>query len=286
MDTNKVIYAKDSFINPNRLRIKFQYWLPAETQIANLLIVHGIGEHCGRYKNVIDYLLPKGIACYALDLQGHGRSGGKRGHVPHFSNFARDVERLRVLTSPMYKDKPLFILGHSMGGLIVLDYLLQYPNSPITGTIFSSPAFALAVQIPPWKYKLGSLMLKVAPSFTMSNGIKSDELSNDKQVVEAYDRDELVHGRISAAMFFTMLDVMQKGQEQASSITTPLILMVGQNDHVISTEGALQLFSMFGAKDKTSHVCSDAKHELFNEINKETSLQFLWQWLETRINNN
>jgi len=283
MDTNKIIYAKDSFINPNQQRIKYQYWLPAETLLANLLIVHGIGEHCGRYKNVINYLLPRGIACYALDHQGHGRSGGKRGHVPHFSDFARDVEKLRVLTTPLYKDKPLYILGHSMGGLITLNYLLLYPQSPVAGIIFSSPAFALSVQVPSWKYKLGKLMLKIAPSFTMSNGIKSDDLSNDKQVVDSYDRDELVHGRISAAMFFTMLDVMQNGQNQATSITRPLILMVGENDHIISKEGAIRLFSLFGAKDKTSYVCADAKHELFNEINKETSLEYLWQWLEPRI---
>ncbi|HPG41040.1 MAG TPA: lysophospholipase [bacterium] len=283
MDTNKIIYAKDSFINPNQQRIKYQYWLPAETQLANLLLVHGIGEHCGRYKNVINYLLPLGIACYALDHQGHGRSGGKRGHVPHFSDFARDVEKLRVLTTPLYKDKPLYILGHSMGGLITLDYLLCYPQSPVAGIIFSSPAFALSVHVPSWKYKLGKLMLKIAPSFTMSNGIKSDELSNDKQVVDSYDRDELVHGRISAAMFFTMLDVMENGQKQATSITKPLILMVGENDHIISKEGALRLFSLFGAKDKTSYICADAKHELFNEINKEKSLEYLWQWLEPRI---
>jgi len=278
------IYRENQFTTTYGIKIYYQYWIPSNNHQANLIFVHGIGEHSGRYQNLVDYLLPKGFALFGLDIQGHGKSEGKKGHVHNFSTFAEQVEQLRTTMSELYNNKTLFLLGHSMGGLIALDYLMNYSTQNITGAIFTSPAFDISVKIPAWKLSLGKILSYLAPSVTMDNGINPDDLSHDKVVVELYKKDELVHDRISVGLFFTMLEVIKKATKKARNIRTPALLMLGEDDNLISKDGALRLFNILGSIDKKSCICHNSSHELFNEIDKSNNLHFMWKWIEPRIN--
>jgi len=279
----KHIYRENFFTTGRGVKIYYQYWLPSDNHRANLIFVHGMGEHSGRYQNIVNYLCPKGFALFGLDLQGHGKSEGKRGHVAHLSDFAGQIEQLINTTKDLRDNKDLYLYGHSMGGLIVLDYLLQYPNRELSGVIFTSPAFDIALKIPAWKMCMGKLISVLAPSVTMNNGIDPDDLSHDKIVVEKYKKDELVHDRASAGLFFSMLSTIKKANLKAPDIHTPVLLMLGDKDNIISKDGALSLFNKLGSNDKKSHICPGSSHELLNEIDKENNLDIIRQWLEPRL---
>ncbi len=281
----KHIHHEDFFTTVQGIKIYYQYWIPQKNHRANLIFVHGMGEHSGRYKNIIDYLLPKGFALFGLDIQGHGKSEGKRGHISHFSDFAAQVDQLITVTKIQQDNKELFLYGHSMGGLIVFDYLTKYSNHDLGGVIFTSPAFDISIKIPGWKLFLGKIISYLAPSVTMNNGINPDELSHDKVVVEMYEKDELVHDRTSAGLFFAMLKVIKEAKSKAGNIHTPVLLMLGDNDKIISKEGAMSLFNILGSKDKKLFICPDSSHELLNEIEKTKNLNLIWQWIEPRLNN-
>ncbi len=280
----KHIYRENHFTTKRGIKIYYQYWIPSDNHRANLIFVHGMGEHSGRYQNIVDYLLPKGFALFGLDIQGHGKSEGKRGHISHFSLFAGQVEQLITTTKVQQDNKALFLYGHSMGGLIVLDYLMKYSNQNLNGVIFTSPAFEISIKIPAWKLFLGKIISYLAPSVTMNNGINPNELSHDKVVVEMYEKDELVHDRTSAGLFFSMQSVIKKAKSQARDIQTPALLMLGDNDKIISKDGAMSLFNILGSKDKKLYICPNSSHELLNEIDKSNNLRIIWQWIEPRLN--
>ena len=275
-------HKEDFFTNNNGKRIYFQCWLPSEQHRGNILLAHGIGEHSGRYQNFAEFFTENGFAVLALDLQGHGKSAGKRGHIPQFHDFVDDLEKLRTETLQDQKDKPSFVLGHSMGGLIAFLYLLRYQEN-VKGAIFSSPALALKMKIPKWKTILGKIMAKIAPSITMSNEINADFLSHDKSVVTSYKKDELVHDQVSAGLFSSMMEAMALCSKRGNKITVPALLLLGENDVLIGKEGAQEIFNLISSENKETVIIEGAYHEIFNEIDKLKVYKIVLNWLSANI---
>ena len=125
MSQHTANYSSGYLENKQHLKIYYQYWIPQKNHDANILLVHGIGEHSSRYTNLVQVLLDLNIAVFACDLQGHGKSEGQRGYVEHFTQFCSDLELLQTHTLELQNKKPVFILGHSMGGLVSLTYLIK-----------------------------------------------------------------------------------------------------------------------------------------------------------------
>ncbi len=276
-------HTTGEFVNQDGINIFYQYWLPETEHIGNLIIAHGIGEHSGRYRNILDLVLPKGMAVYALDHQGHGKSGGKRGHVKHFHNYARDMKTMCGFIRDKWNDKPPILLGHSLGGLIAMDFLLQYPDNLLNGVVFSSPAFGIKVPVPAWKHALAKMLNHIAPSFTMPNGINPDDLSHDRNEVEKYKKDELVHDMASVSFFLSMLEVIEDVHKNANQVNIPILLMLGENDNIINIDDATKMFSLFGTEDKKQYICPISNHELFNEVEKKQNLDILWDWIQSKL---
>ena len=275
-------HAENSFVNENGIEIYYQMWRPQTEHKANVLIAHGIGEHSDRYAHVASFLVERGVAVFALDHQGHGKSGGKRGHVANFEDFVRDVETLRRTTEPEQHGRPLFLLGHSMGGLIGFLYVLDHPDA-LQGAVFSSPGLALSLKIPAWKIILGKIFALIAPSVTMPNGIDPALLSHDQEIVRAYVEDERVHDRASAALFFGMLAAMDRCSSEASRVSLPTLLLLGSEDQLIDVRGVQEIFKSIPHKDKKTVVFEGFYHEIFNEVERQKVLDEFWNWLEPRI---
>ncbi|MBW2031595.1 MAG: lysophospholipase [Deltaproteobacteria bacterium] len=265
------------------LRIFYRIYRSSH-EVSRIAIVHGIGEHSGRYGNVVDTLLPKGISIWALDLRGHGKSEGKRGHIRSFDEYISDVLSLiHTIKEKKGDDTKCFLLGHSMGGLVAICFGLKYPDL-IDGLIVSSPALGLAVEVPTVKRVLGNLMSRVFPSFTMANGLDVSMLSHDEQVVKAYIKDPLVHDRVSARWFTEILNAMEYVNSSVTKFKIPILMQIARDDHLTDPLVSEEFFERLTVRDKTLRVYEGLYHEIYNEKKdmRRKPLQDLRGWLEER----
>ena len=273
-----------SFAGSEGIRIFYRHF-PAETEKARLVIAHGLGEHSGRYGNVIERLLPRGFSVWLPDHRGHGQSEGKRGHVLNFMQYLTDLKSmLELAREGLPGDRKCFLLGHSLGGLIAI-YFAQRFDELIDGVVASSPALGMVIEVPAAKKILGSFMSYLWPSLTLGNELDPGNISHDQDVVSAYQNDPLVHDRVSARFFTEFMAAMETVDQQVSSLKVPILMQVAGNDHLVNARAATQFFEKVAAPDKTLHVYDGLYHEIYNELKlqRETVLNDLVHWLEERM---
>jgi alpha-beta hydrolase superfamily lysophospholipase len=274
------------FASSDGIKIFYRQY-QAESERACMVIAHGVGEHSGRYGNVIERVLPKGFSVWAPDHRGHGQSGGKRGHVLNFVQYLTDLRlTVELAKKDMPGGMPCFLLGHSMGGLIALYFAQHYPEL-IDGVVASSPCLGMVIEIPAVKKVLGSFMSYVWPGMTMGSGLDATKISRDENVVSAYENDPLVHDRVSARFFTELLAAIESVNQQASTLNVPVLLQVAGEDYLVNADSSKHFFEKLTLQDKTLHVYDDLYHEIYNapEDQKERVLDDLETWLEKRMNN-
>jgi alpha-beta hydrolase superfamily lysophospholipase len=263
----------------------FYRHIQAAPERGRILIAHGLGEHSGRYHHVMERLLKKGLSVWALDHRGHGQSGGKRGHILAFDHFIEDLQQMmKIVKTDMPDNMKCFLLGHSMGGLIVLNYAEKHPHM-IDGLIASSPGLAPADGIPLIKGTAGRIMSKIRPSMALNNEVDSRFLSHDSTVVSDYDNDPLVHPWITARWFTEYVDAMADTIRSAPSLKTPILMQVAGDDHLVAPEASRQFFDSLTVSDKTLHFYDGLYHEIYNETPKdrERVLGDLEQWIDDHL---
>lgn len=254
-------------------------WRPPAPRAA-VSLVHGIGEHSGRYSHVARTLNEAGYALVAFDLRGHGHSGGPRGHAPDYETLMADVDLLVQETGRRFPGRPHFLYGHSLGGNLALNYCLR--RSPaLAGVVVTSPWLALATRPPRWKAALGWLLNRARPAATLSRGNNPAALSSDPAVVAAYLRDLLVHDRISARLYAVMATSGAEALAQAARFPLPLLIMHGAADTVTSPF-ASQAFCNT-APDCTFHLWPRLRHELHNERERDEVLAVIISWLDIHL---
>jgi alpha-beta hydrolase superfamily lysophospholipase len=273
MTTNKegMIKSKDN------TEIFYKYIL-ADKPKASVFIVHGLGEHLGRYGNVTNTL--KEYNLFLLDLRGHGKSGGKRGHVMRFDEYLDDVDTLRNEVKGLVQGKK-FILGHSMGGLIALRYAIYRPEG-ISGVVASGPLLGVNVKVPKIKDVIGRLVANLAPGLSMSNEIDTSKLSHDKAVVDAYNNDPLVHSKVSARWYVEMVKAMEDTNANAGRLSMPCLILHGSADALTNPRSSREFFEKAGSKDKTYKLYEGYYHEVYNEVEKQKPLSDMAEWLNKR----
>jgi alpha-beta hydrolase superfamily lysophospholipase len=273
-----------TFAGSDGVKIFYRHYA-AESERARLVIAHGLGEHSGRYGNVIERMLPKGISVWLPDHRGHGQSEGKRGHVLNFMQYLTDLHSmLELAREGMAGDRKCFLLGHSMGGLIAIHYAQRFPEL-IDGVMASSPALGMVIEVPAAKKILGSFMSYLWPSLTMGNELDAGKISHDPDVVSAYENDPLVHDRVSTRFFTELMAAMETVNQQVSSLQVPILMQVAGDDHLVNGRTAGQFFEKLAVQDKALHVYDGLYHEIFNEMEaqREKVLIDLVDWLEERI---
>jgi alpha-beta hydrolase superfamily lysophospholipase len=271
--------------NPAGKELYAQGWLPDKgTPKAIILLIHGMGEHSSRYAHVAEFLTKQGYAILANDRVGHGKSKGQRGHVANYDQLLDDIIKLHSEATRKFPGIPVFLYGHSMGGGIVLNYVIRNPKNGLKGVIATSPALQLAFEPPAFKITLGKLMRRIYPAFSQTNEINPEHISRDKAVVEAYKKDPLVHNKISAE---TGMGLLQWGKEiiaNADKITSvPLLLLHGTGDKLTSYKGT-EAFAANAINCEYSINTYDGYfHELHNEPEKKEVLDDILEWLNAKI---
>jgi len=266
-----------------RLRLHYQAWETPGPRAA-LVVVHGLAEHSGRYERFGTDLAAYGYSTYVMDLRGHGLSDGRRGHVRRFDHFLQDLDRFRREIEGLVPiGTPMFLVGHSLGGLIALRYLEEYSATGLSGAVLSAPWLSTALPIPHWKVGLAQVLSSIAPALPFSAQIPPEYLSHDPEVVAAYRADALVHGRITPRLFAEISRAMGLVLQRVERISTPLLFMLPGADRLTATDRTRSLARSIQHVDVTVKLFPDGYHELFNELDRSLVLTELRSWLAQRI---
>ncbi len=212
-----------------------QKWISGDNPNAIIILVHGLGEHIGRYQHVADYFIKNNISTYGFDHRGHGKSSGKRGHISSNLAYFSDIDTMINLAKKEFPGTPIYIYGHSLGGNMVLNYALRR-QPDIHGVICTSPGLAVGEPVPPVKLFLAKILKTILPSMTMANGLDVNNLSHDPVVIQKYKDDPLVHPMISARLAMDMFANGEWVLENAKDFNLPLLLMAGSEDHIVNLE--------------------------------------------------
>ena len=264
-------------------KLFYRGWQPEKETKAVIAIVHGGGEHSGRYRNAADYLVPRGYAVYAYDLRGHGKSPGKRGHVNRFREYLDDTDGFLNFVREQAPGKTVFLLGHSLGGVIAAAYALEHPDLP--GLILSAPFLMMKLKVPGWKSGMAKVLSYMMPTLTLSNGLSADDLCRDKNVCEAYRKDTLVHDLASTRFYTEMLACQRRTLANAGKLKIPLLVLYGGDDRIADPEGSRAFYAGAGCGEKRIQCYEGYFHEIFNEKENEIVFKDILGWLEELITN-
>ena len=262
--------------------IYFQSWLPESEPRAVLLIVHGLAEHSGRYGNVVNHFVPLGYAVYGIDHFGHGKSDGQRVYVERFDDYTNTLKTYFDMIHGWQPDKPIFLVGHSMGGLIGAVYLLDH-QAELAGAVLSGPAVKIPKHVTPAILLMGKMLSSLIPKFGLL-ALSADGVSRDPSVVHAYVSDPLVHrGKATARLAAEMLKAMQTISGQAAKITLPIMIVQGSADKLVDPAGAQMLYDAVSSVDKEIRIYDGLYHEVFNEPEHDKVLREVEIWLEAHL---
>ncbi len=262
--------------------IYYQSWLPEGEPKAILVIVHGLAEHSGRYMNVVNHLVPSGYAVYGIDHIGHGKSDGKRGYVEQFQDYTKVLKNYFDMIGKLQPNKPMFLIGHSMGGLISTAFLLNHQDK-LSGAILSGPGIKLPDNISQATIFAAKMFSIIMPGFGLKQ-LDSKGVSRDPSVVDAYINDPLVYtGKITARLGAELIKTMQHVTQQAAKIKLPIMIVQGSDDKLVDPGGAQFLYDLVGSKDKTIKIYNGFYHEVFNEPEHELVLNDVEIWLNAHL---
>ncbi|MDD4357810.1 MAG: lysophospholipase [Smithellaceae bacterium] len=263
--------------------IFWKSWHPDTTPKAVVHIIHGYAEHINRYTNVINELVPAGYAVFGNDHRGHGNSEGRRGHVMSFQEFIDDEKQFRrEVIKTHCPGIPYFVLGHSMGSLIALNYIEQNAEE-IKGLILSGTGSQPGTDIPKILVTLTKILSGILPSIHVKSPLPPEFISRDKEVVKAYIDDPLVYNVITPRLAYEMNRFVVIGAQNSIQIKIPVLIQLGSKDTAFS--GQKELFEMIGAKDKTYKLYEGLKHEVYNElpVDRGRVLADLNSWLDEHV---
>lgn len=274
-------HFEDHWETNDALPIHAEGWVGEEPPRAVVGLIHGIGEHIGRYAHVGHFLAQAGYACMGFDLRGHGRSGGRRGHTPDYQALLDDIALFLAHLQVRYPDSPVFLYGHSLGGNLALNFVLRF-KPPLIGVVASAPALRLAFEPPPAKVALARLMNRILPAFSQPSGLETAALSREAKVVQAYINDPLVHDRVSARMFVGFYQSGLWALQNAHTLNVPVLLIHGSADRLTSVDASREFAHRAGEKC-TLKIWQGLYHELHNEPEQGEVLEFVLSWMEQQL---
>lgn len=279
---NTITHSETTFTAPNGDTIYRQSWLPDAPPRAIILLVHGLSEHSSRYMNVVNHFVPQGFAVYGFDHSGHGKSTGYRKYIADFGEYIATLAMVSASVRAEYSGVPVFLLGHSMGGLIAARYLPQHQQE-FSGAIISAPAIKLVGSLSPFTIQVGKVMSVLLPKIGLIP-LNPYGVSRDTEVVNAYLDDPLIYkGKTPARLAAEILKNMDAVLADAERITLPVLIVQGSADIIVDPEGAQWLHDALGSDDKNLQVYDGLYHEVLNEPEHKSVLADIENWLLTRL---
>ncbi|MCB9081611.1 MAG: lysophospholipase [Lewinellaceae bacterium] len=265
---------------PDKLTLFGRHW-SVDTPRAVVVMVHGLGEHIGRYTHVAELFNGQHYAFMGLDRRGHGKSEGQRGHTPGLDELLAEIDLAIKKAREIYSQLPVFLYGHSQGGNLVLTYLLRHPEK-VNGVISTAPWIALAMEPSPVQIWLAKNISKLFPALSQPNGLKTTHLSRDPAVVTAYEADPLVHDRITVKTGAAMIGAAAVLNEYAGPVYCPVYLAHGEADQITSA-AASAAFAKRVQGDITYQNWPGLYHEIHNEPEKTEVLGSILSWLAAKM---
>ena len=259
-----------------------QGWAPEKDPKAVVCLVHGLGEHVGRYAHVGAAFAAAGYALLGFDLRGHGKSGGPRGHTPSLEAFFKDIEDFVNDAEKRYPSAPRFLYGHSLGGLLSLSYAVTHKVN-VRGMIVSSPGLATAIHDQKMKLMLAKVLGSLAPNITMPSELVAAHISRDPQVVEAYVKDPLVHDKITTGFGKAGLAATDLVFENAAKLPIPLLLVYCSEDQIAFPRGSEKFAALAPKELVTLKRYEGLYHEPHNEPEKAQVLKDYIRWLDAQV---
>ena len=257
----------------------YRYW-QIKNPKAVILLVHGLGEHCQRYDAIAKALNDAGYAVCSMDLPNHGCSDGLKGHVDSFELFQQAVLDLYQKIKNAYPDSPIFILGHSMGGLISTCFIINHQEK-FKGAVLSGPAIETIEQPPAWQVSLIKTIAKLFPKAGMAPTVDGSEVSRSNETIEKYNNDPLINkNKLTAKLLVEFSNTMDNVKQSAAVINLPLLIMHGSADRLTAPSGSQWLFDNVTSTDKTIKHYEDLYHEIFNEPEGPKIYQEVIEWLD------
>ena len=259
----------------------FWHTARASSPAAHVAVVHGYAEHLGRHSEITRALVDAGYTAHLLDCRGHGQSCGKRAHVDKFEDYLSDLELFLARIREQAAGLPVFMLGHSHGGLIAARYLLDKPDA-VRGAILSSPYFRLKLQVSPIKIMAGKLMSRVLPSLPMKNELKAEQLTRDVAIQTATKADPLYQQIATPGWFTASNGAQETVLRRATEFVTPFLLLFGGADPIADPAAGREFYEAATSKDKQHKQYDGLLHELFHEPERDLVFKDVVGWLDER----
>ena len=272
-----------SFDGVGGVRIVYDVWEPEEKDCRGVVVLcHGYAEHARRYDHVAQRLGESGLVVYALDLRGHGRSGGKRVYLRDVSEYTEDFHTLVGIAAAGYPELKRVVLGHSMGGGVVFAYGVEHPDD-YAAMVLSGPAVDAQDEVAPVMVFAAKTLGKILPGLPVED-LPADAVSRDPAVVAAYENDPLVHhGKMPAGIARALIGVGETMPRRAAALTAPLLVVHGEQDKLIPVNGSRHLMECVGSQDAQLKVYPELYHEVFNEPERAVVLDDVASWIEAKI---
>jgi alpha-beta hydrolase superfamily lysophospholipase len=264
------------------LEMYAQSWEPEDASPkAVVCLVHGLGEHSGRYAHVGQTLADAGFTLAGFDLRGHGKSGGPRGHIPSFDAYMDDIAAFQKQIDERYSDTPCFLYGHSLGGILVLNYVLRR-KPDFKGVISTGAGLRTSLEEQTVKVMMARLLGTLMPGVAIPSGLDPTTISRSPEVVDAYVNDPLVHDKMTFGFGKIMLSVIPWTFEHAHEFSLPLLMIHGKDDKLGYPRGSEEFASLV-KQDCTLKLWDGMYHEIHNEPDQNEVLAFMIDWMNSQL---
>jgi len=269
---------QEGYFSDRDQSIYYQYWLPESPPRAVMLIAHGLNEHCGRYEHLAAYFTDKGFAVYGLDHIGHGKSSGTRSFAKDFPAFINPILTYLGMINEWQQGLPVYLVGHSMGGLIGANFLIDHQDK-VQGAVLSGSLTLLPDYVSDFTIRIGKLLSIVLPKMRLLS-IDANGISRDKAVVKAYKDDPLVYtGKMTARISNVMNDGIARIAAEGSKINLPVLLLHGSEDSLCDPECSEYLHNLISSQKNQLIIYDGVFHEVYNEPEQETVFNDVLKWL-------
>jgi alpha-beta hydrolase superfamily lysophospholipase len=272
------------FDGPDGTKLHDEWYAPTSKPRATVLITHGYAEHGGRYKELAETIAAAGFAAMTWDYRGHGRAGGKRGHISSWSEYLGDLDAAVAVARDKGGGAPVILLGQSHGALIILTALEKRAPAGVEAAVLSSPWLGVAMKVPMVKVAAGKLMSRVFPSLSMSNELDPKNFTHDEGKLAEYRADTLCHHVATARWYTEAMSAQARCLEDAGRVTIPTLWLVSGDDHISDVATTRRVFEKAGPsdKDKELRVYDGFFHEIWNEVKRKDVMAELVTWLGKR----